>query len=64
MIVQFGEEEAQDLIALYSHLKEGCGKMRVILFSQVTVTGQEVMASSCVRGDSGWLGKISSQKER
>jgi len=38
--------------------------MGVGLFSQVTVIGEKVMASSCTRGGSGWiLGRISSLKE-
>jgi len=43
---------------------EGCGKVGVGLFCQVTAIGWEGMASSCSRGDSGWiLRKISSPKE-
>lgn len=35
-----------------------------ILFSHVTATGQEVMASGCIRGGSGWIfGEISSLRE-
>ena len=38
--------------------------MEVGLFSQVTVMGREVMASSCTRGGSGWIwGNNSLQKE-
>ena len=42
----------------------GCGELGVSLCSQVTVIGQEVMASNCTRGGSGWiLGNVSSPKE-
>ena len=48
-----------DFITLYNSLKEARWG-EVSLFSQVTVTGQEVMALSCSRGGSGWiLGKTS-----
>ena len=43
-----------DLITPYDTLKGGCGG-GVGLCSQVTVIGQEVMASRCARGGSGWV---------
>jgi len=51
-----------NLITLYSSLKGGFGEVEAGI-SQVTLIGQEGMASSCTRGASGWiLGTISSQK--
>jgi len=45
-------------------LKGGCSEVGVGLFSQVIVTGQEIMHSGCTRGVSGWiLGKSSPPKE-
>jgi len=41
-----------DLFALHNDLKGGGSEMWVGPFSQVTVTGQEVMASSCAGGGS------------
>ena len=52
-----------ELVASYSSLKGGCGKVGVSLFSRIAVMGQQGMASSCTRGGSGRiLGIISSQK--
>ena len=47
----------------FTALKGGCGKAGIGLFSPVTVTEWEGMASSCSRGGSSWmLGKTSPQK--
>ena len=40
------EEAWEDLTTLYSCLKGGCVEVGIGLFSQVTATGQEVMALS------------------
>ena len=53
-----------DLITPSNSLKGGCGEVGVGLLSQLTVIGQEGMASSCAKGGSSWiLGIISSQKQ-
>ena len=53
-----------DFIALYSYLKEGCGRVEINLSSQLSVIGLEGMASGCTRGGSGWiLGRIYFPKE-
>ena len=36
-------------------LVRNCSEVGVRLFSQETAIGQEVMALSCTRGDSGWI---------
>ena len=52
-----------DVIAPYNSPKGVCGEVGIGLFSQVTATEEEVMASSQTRRGSEWIiGKIS-QKE-
>ena len=48
----FGLETGRlkETLLLYSCLKGVCGEVGIGLFSQVTVIGWEVMASSCTRG--------------
>jgi len=54
----------EDLTALHNCLRGGCCEVGAGLFSQITVIGGELMASSRSRGGSDWiLGTISSQKE-
>jgi len=43
-----------NLITLYSSLKGAFGEVEAGI-SQVTLIGQEGMASSCTRGASGWI---------
>jgi len=57
-IVQSGEEEAQRNPYHSPQLTGGFGEVGVGLFSQVTAIRQEVMASSCARGGSGWVLEI------
>jgi len=52
-----------DLIALFNCLKEGHREVGIGLCSQVAAIERERMAFICTRGGSGWIGKISSQKE-
>ena len=50
--------------SFYNDLNGDCSELGVGLFCQVTAKGQEGMALSCAKGDSGWiLGKISLPKE-
>jgi len=54
-MAQAGEEEEQGKPCRSVQLLKGCGiKLRVSLCSQVTATGQEVIALSCGKGGSGW----------